>query len=82
MEVEPSRQMKKDKEVKEEKPVYSADSYLAQCSQRSWAPVGPHGATDKSPGRDGATKRGPFWSGKPQDGRHCGGRRALQCKTN
>jgi len=30
MEVEPSRQMKKDKEVKEEKSVYSADSYLAR----------------------------------------------------
>jgi len=52
-----------------------------QCSQRSGAPVGPDGGTAKSPGPDGTAKCGPHPSWKPQDGRLCGGRRALQGKT-
>jgi len=54
---------------------------LTQCSQRSGAPVGPDGGTAKSPGPDGTAKCGPHPSWKPQDGRLCGGRQALQCKT-
>jgi len=52
-----------------------------QCSQRSGAPVGPDGGTAKSPGPDGTAGCGPHPSWKPQDGRLCGGRRALQGKT-
>jgi len=54
---------------------------LEQCSQRSGAHVGPDGGTAKSPGPDGTAKCGPHPSWKPQDGRLCGGRRALQGKT-
>jgi len=39
-----------------------------QCSQLSGAPVGPVGATAKSPGWDGMVKGGMFSSGKLQDG--------------
>jgi len=52
-----------------------------QCSQRSGAPVGPDEGTAKSPRPDGTAKCGPHPSWKPQDGRLCGGRRALQGKT-
>ena len=40
------------------------------------------GGGAKNPGRDGTAKCSPHPSWKPQDSRHCGGRWALQGKTN
>jgi len=58
-----------------------ADKTRPQCSQRSGAPVGPDGGTEKSHGPDRTAKCGPHPSWEPQDGRLCGRRWALQGKT-